>query len=154
MKINNTNVITLEPNIFLIKNFLSDQECDSLVHYADSSEWLFEEKEYGVDLDLAISDKEYVDNLRSRISNLFFDQYNIEGADVIHRRFPGQTLHVHNDNNGTRPWLIWGISIYLNQFENGEIFYPNLGFEYNPNKGDLVIHPSSLDKYKIGRAHV
>jgi hypothetical protein len=34
----------------------------------------------------------------------------------------------------------YGIVVYFNEFEGGEIYYPNQDIEYKPNPGDLIIH--------------
>jgi hypothetical protein len=148
MKINNNNFEHLEANIFLIKNFLSSFECDGLVKFAESSDkWNTKEEELGVDLDLKIEDKNYVKNLQDRISNLFFHQYHIEGANAIHRRQPGDFMELHSDSKGKNFPVIWGMTMYLNDFKHGEICYPSIDLEYKPNKGDLVIHATTTEKY-------
>ena len=35
---------------------------------------------------------------------------------------------------------IYGLVVYLNKFEGGEIYYPTQNIIYAPNQGDMVIH--------------
>ena len=34
----------------------------------------------------------------------------------------------------------WGLVVYFNEFEGGEIYYPHQNIEYKPNAGDLIVH--------------
>jgi hypothetical protein len=151
MEINNKNAERLETNIFLVKNFLSSFECDGLVKFAENSDkWNIKEEDLGVDLDLKIEDTAYVKNLQDRISNLFSHQYHIEAANAVHRRQPGDVMDLHSDSKGKNFPVIWGMTMYLNNFKNGEIYYPSINVEYKPNKGDLVIHATTTEKYLHG----
>ena len=43
-----------------------------------------------------------------------------------------------------------GVAIYLNDnFDGGEIYYPNLGISYKPLRGALICHPGTA-KYMHG----
>lgn len=43
----------------------------------------------------------------------------------------------------------YGYVVYVNDFEGGELYYPEWDLEYKPEKGDLVIHSSSK-KFRHG----
>lgn len=57
----------------------------------------------------------------------------------------GDRCNPSNDPN-VSPWRDWGTLIYLNDdFEGGEIYWPNKGVEFKPQKGALAIHPASCE---------
>lgn len=61
---------------------------------------------------------------------------------------PGQRMLPHYDNLGgdhSAP-VMYGCVFYINDdFEGGELWYPNQGVEYVPEAGDLIIHPGSRE---------
>lgn len=67
-------------------------------------------------------------------------------------------MAVHSDGgDGLSQKTLYGLVLYLNtcdvDFVGGELYYPNLGIEYKPKAGDLVIHPGS-DEYSHGVRNV
>ena len=61
---------------------------------------------------------------------------------------PGKRMLPHYDNLGgdhSAP-VMYGCVFYLNDnFEGGELWYPNQGVEYVPEAGDMIIHPGSRE---------
>lgn len=51
-------------------------------------------------------------------------------------------MEVHSDDgHESHSDIIYGVVIYLNDdFEGGELYYPDLDIVYTPNAGDMVIH--------------
>jgi hypothetical protein len=54
-------------------------------------------------------------------------------------------LHADNPNekSGLNNWVDLSFVLYHNEFNGGEIIYPELEFEYHPLPGDLLMHPGS-----------
>lgn len=62
--------------------------------------------------------------------------------------YEGKKMEPHYDNLGgdhSAP-VMYGCVYYLNDdFEGGELWYPNQGVEYRPVPGDMIIHPGSRE---------
>jgi hypothetical protein len=74
------------------------------------------------------------------------------GVGPINRTKIGQGLSVHNDLGPPEMNLpvAHGLILYLNEdFEGGELYYPNLDIEISPERGMLVAH-SAKDLYSHG----
>jgi len=93
------------------------------------------------------------------IDNLFGkDILKISYMDNIVVRVKGHDVPVHvdvqnwenklrdceiekNDNTEIKHLAVYGYIIYLNDnYEGGEIFYPEFNFSYKPKPGDLIVH--------------
>ena len=159
-KLNIPNAIKLEENIYLVKKFLDQESLNSLVRTAENAE------KWDANLDLVnpfwrnktidVGNEKITKCINEKQSAFLNNTCWINGNDKILRQFVGgETLNIHCDNpaiddpsykdDGTR----WGMVIYLNEFNGGEIFYPKLNITYKPEPGDLVIHPAS-SKYEHG----
>jgi hypothetical protein len=53
---------------------------------------------------------------------------------------------IHRDNHGWMPNpVIWGAVVYFNDdYEGGELFYPEYNFSYKPKRKDLVLHDGEI----------
>jgi hypothetical protein len=50
-----------------------------------------------------------------------------------------------NDNTEVKHLAVYGYIIYLNDnYEGGEIFYPEFNFSYKPKPGDLIVHDVNI----------
>lgn len=158
---NHPGFLKIEENIWVINNFTTDSEIKSYINYAESveeEEWWKENNGWykGKYLNVAR------DPSLSKISNniidrfkLFFDEpefLNFGTPASIHRMLAGQEMFVHADfpeADYHDNYLLFNTAIYHNRVDGGEIFYPELGLEYHPFAGDLVIHPGTT-KYRHG----
>ena len=90
-----------------------------------------------------------------RFSNLFVngDKYTYGSPGSIHRMTQGQEMFVHADfseiDDKNNDIVLFNTAIYHNDVDGGEIYYPEIGVEYHPTQGDLVIHPGTT-KYRHG----
>lgn len=65
--------------------------------------------------------------------------------------FPGQSGGVHADAQDPEPWIEWSTVVYLNDdYEGGQIFFPNQKFQYQPKKFSAVFFPSAGTEYIHG----
>lgn len=64
---------------------------------------------------------------------------------------PGTKGELHIDAQDPEPWIEFSTIIYLNdEFEGGEIYFPNQNLVYKPKKYSAVFFPSSGSEYIHG----
>lgn len=66
---------------------------------------------------------------------------------------PGAKGDLHIDAQGPEPFIEWSTIMYLNdpsEYEGGEIYFPNQGFNYKPRKLSAVFFPSAGTEYIHG----
>ena len=64
---------------------------------------------------------------------------------------PGTKGDLHIDAQGPEPWIEFSTIIYLNdEFEGGDIYFPNQNFVYKPKKYSAVFFPSAGSEYIHG----
>ena len=59
---------------------------------------------------------------------------------------PGDHLSEHVDTDGKYKFFELACVLYLNNFEEGDICFPNLKYSYKPKKSDLIIFPCDGNK--------
>lgn len=159
-KLNIEGSIKLEENIYLLKNFLDNKTLSRLVDMAENAnEWdpnLEQINPFWRNKTTDVTDKSITDYMNFRQIPMLNNNYRMNGNDKISRQMVGgENLNVHCDNPGVDDKNVhddgtrWGLITYLNDFNGGEIFYPELDIEYKPEPGDLIIHPASM-RYKHG----
>lgn len=164
-------ITNLDPNIFLIKNFISQEDANLLTDLAKNAtadEWSKynytgrDEHNEWEDRILLLEhcgrfDKKaqkVVDNLFIKIQNeinaiLSKDIYEYTGFNTIYRSVTGQSMNTHHDG-GLGAKFKYGVVLYLNdEYSGGEIFYPHIGIEYKPEACSLVLHPAH-EAYRHG----
>ncbi|MGG7439800.1 2OG-Fe(II) oxygenase [Chryseobacterium arthrosphaerae] len=152
----------LHPQIFLIKDFLSHEECDQYIHRSEEQQ--FEEAKisvYGRQLmnkgirnndRLMMFDEIIAEGLFKRAAEFLAqeqDGYNILNFNEmlrVYRYAPGQQFKMHRDGSYIRnekEKSFYTFMIYLNDdFEGGETEFENL-LTVTPEKGMALIfyHP-------------
>lgn len=151
----------IEENIWVIENFVTNEESNEFMLHAESAlkdDWYKESSGWYNGKFLSIYDKPIMKTsniILDRFKNLFkhFDEYSFGSPASIHRILPGQDMFIHADfselDNLNVNYLLFNAAIYHNYFDGGELFYPELSIEYKPNRGDLVIHPGTT-RYRHG----
>lgn len=181
---NNENLIQLDPEIFIYKNFLSAEECNKYLKEIST----FKEDEWDNHED---SDKPKLYSYKQvmRGSDMFTEIY-LKAKDFFEPEFTplpcngvsrlntGQSLGLHWDSVGNDEHnnvtdldrqkfqdqinsndifdplhsclnVKYAYVVYINDFEGGDIYYPEVNISYSPKPGDMIIHSSSK-KYKHG----
>ena len=148
------NTTFLDDNICVIENFLPEevwQELYSACVNATEEDWAkyqIGEKWVNKVLDYPISSAvELV--VKGIIEQAAGEEYVYDGLDLLRRVPPGHSIAEHWD---AQNWVqvAAGVIIYLNDdFEGGEIYYPNKGLSYKPCRNSLVLHPAT-EPYKHG----
>lgn len=166
----NTNLERLADEIFVYKNFLSEEECRRIVDELENKEnrlWAnaenYEEENEITPYLQVVSGSNYSVTIHERLSELVAPDFEPLPSNSINRLTVGQSLKAHWDSPGedeqvpdgvadpfaTCHIVKYGTVVYLSEFGGGEIYYTRQGIEYKPEVGDLVIH-SSMEPYEHG----
>lgn len=148
-------------DIFLYRNFLSEEESDHIVNFLenlDESNWHFDTLPDRVEKFKLAHEVDLLKPVREKISFLLDKDFFMGKKTIAIRMTKGMSWGIHSDVHrfndvkqksmeyieGTPfdeyPLTFFGTVVYLNQFDGGEIIYPGQNIEIKPNKGDLVIH--------------
>jgi len=152
---------------YIQENFLTYDECDAIIAYTEKNLNLFDNSGQNNDFwSKRVIDYHKVDDalLRNNIITISRDVECVVHAlakdkkplvpDTLQivRWMRGYELHPHADReepNGTPhpfPWRDFASVIYLNDnFEGGQIHWPNKKIEWKPTKGSLAIFPGTLE---------
>lgn len=138
-------------DIYVVNNFLDEDECDQYYGIVSS---LPENRWHNKHSD----NVNEVEGLRLKLRDFFIDEYMIGETLFFGRLKNGESHGRHSDNHdfldlrkaseslkpGQKynlvPNNIYGIVVYLNDFDGGELFYSYQNITYKPQKGDLVFH--------------
>jgi hypothetical protein len=151
----NSNVEKLHDDIWIYRNFLSQEEVESLLDTANS---LTEEDWNTIKNANAWYNGKtspYIQKLlpiNKKIGELVAPDYEPTPNASFTRMLPGDSMHEHedtcgdmeptsNDDMGTCAITRYGVVVYItDDFDGGEIYYPGLNMSYKPVPGDLLIH--------------
>lgn len=158
----NKEIEIIEENIWVIHNFVKQEESEIYLEIAnsvDEEEWWKENGGWykGKYLNLSNNSiiKELSTDIIKRFSTAFKDgkNYQFGSPASIHRMIKGQEMFVHADfsevDDEDKEVVLFNTAIYHNNVAGGEIYYPEIGIEYHPTQGDIVIHPGTT-KYRHG----
>jgi len=152
----------IEENIWVIHDFVKKEESEIYLQAARSAneeDWWKENGGWYKGKYLNLSQNNIIQELSNsiikRFSNLFKDgdKYSYGSPGSIHRMTQGQEMFVHADfseiDDKDDDIVLFNTAIYHNDVPGGEIYYPEIGVEYHPTQGDLVMHPGTT-KYRHG----
>lgn len=106
-----------------------------------------------------------------KIKETFENDFTINEHTCLNRLLAGDEWGAHSDDHDFRqikelslsyiegePYQLvkynfYGLIVYFNDFEGGELYYPNQGLIYKPLPGDMVLH-SSAEHCKHGVAKI
>jgi hypothetical protein len=150
----NINFKEICPEVFVYENFFSQSELEDILQkIADTS---FKEKNYELEVD-------FLEQYKDRVLDLF-ENLNMEHMSIIAVRRAGMGMQPHVDitniENRIRKCVVdenfdgpvehqgfaaWSVLLYFNEdYDGGEICYPEYGIEYKPKAGSMVIHRPSV----------
>ncbi len=163
------NFEALGTDIYVYKNFLSKDECESFVSIAENlpkEEWQYANEEMK-DWHMVSKYVPETEILVEKLTNLIPNTLHVGPARCIVKMTDGCSWGEHSDNHtylsvieenkklkegdpyDLKPNSVWGFVIYFNKFNGGNIYYPTQNIEYDPEPGDLVVH-SSYEHCKHG----
>lgn len=160
--INLNGATQLGIDIYLYKNFLSENELEKYNKILLS----LEEKDWN-QVNPEINWMWHTDpipeilEIKDKISNILSGDIFIGPGNSFVRLLKGATWGEHSDDYEFKSYIeksksynegdpfteetipVYGLIVYFNNFEGGEIYYPKQNVVYHPKAGDLVIHSSS-----------
>jgi hypothetical protein len=160
----------IDKNIAIFKDFITLEESTLLLNLAknstesewsnynytqkpESDEWddriLILDKCSGFNQELRDLVNNIFDRIKTEVYALLQKDYDYVGFATIYRSVIGQEMKTHNDS-GLGPSFKYGVVLYLNDdYDGGEIYYPNMGIEIKPEARSMVIHPAH-EAYRHG----
>lgn len=156
------NLTKVEENIWVLHKFVSQEESNYYLDFANSAnedDWWKENSGWYHGKYLNASQNKKIQEVSSsiikRFSLLFKSNEIIRygSPSSIHRMKQGEEMFVHADfseiEENDDETILFNTAIYHNDVPGGEIYYPEVGAEYHPTQGDIVIHPGTT-KYRHG----
>ncbi len=155
--------IKLGEDIYVFPNFVSQEECASIVNEIESIPeelWKGQFNEGGQGYEVAHFPMSQIVDINKRLVSILDDEVNLGLSSVPTRMKSGWVGPHHSDNFDFLKVLeasnslkdgedfemkensIAGLIMYFNDFEGGEIYYSNQDIYYYPKAGDMVIHSS------------
>lgn len=161
--------------IFIYENFLTEEQSEHLINVVEfqpKASWStdkVEDKEgnysdfwdgksiliqncEGLDVNVVIDIETRARLIYEQIYPELMNKVSYSYVDAINRFSVGDHMPVHSDRgpHPTNKDVIHGFVIYLNDnYEGGEIHYPNKQISIKPKKYSLIVHPGS-DEYQHG----
>jgi hypothetical protein len=158
---NKNGFITLGKDIFVYKNFVTDQECEVLVKEAISvpeDKWRqnFNENGQGNARSMIWTDE--LIPIHEKIKSILEEEVYLGLDRGLVKMEQGTIGPIHSDNHDSLHIrdankmvkenedfdlgenTIAGMILYFNDFDGGDLLYLDQGITYHPEKGDLVIH--------------
>lgn len=138
-----------------ISDFLLDEEVSSFLSYIQSSpdeDWYADMATghwAGRSLLLRNANNSQIetvtDEVQDRLFNSFTDYSRIHQLNSILRALPGQSMGPHRDDVEPEDKInMYGVVIYINDdYEGGEIYYPEVGMAHKPKAKSMVVHRAS-----------
>jgi len=145
MLFDNLDTKKISDDIFVVKNFILQDECESIVNILNASEYTVRKDNifvYNMTKDLTESSNFIENKIKENISLPLMIKPG--GFNCISK---GNLMSKHNDLDGFDHKNFskkYGVVLYLNNFEGGEINYPKENISYHPQAGDLIAHRSYL----------
>jgi hypothetical protein len=124
----------------IIKNFLTEEECLTLLDEAKkSNNWKPQNRDTGIFI-LSSSNHKIMIDIYKRVSALFDKDLHTQMIRMIHKTDKDSFWEEHSDNSGGSN-IEYGVVIYLNDdFEGGQLVYPESRTSIKPESGMLIYH--------------
>lgn len=173
---NHPDLQKVEENIWVIPNFISEEDRKVYINYVNSlpeEEWWKQNRNWWVGKYISIENSEEIKSLsqklQDKVKEYLPDEVYLGAFGSIHRLTEGQGMFIHTDNpteerelldenneqigqtSGHNNYCILAMVLYLNDFNGAELYFPRLNnFEYKANAGDLVLFPGTGREYDHG----
>lgn len=159
MTFDNSGFEQLGQNIFLYKNFIDSAKAEELLTLAlDRSDWKNRDI-YGASVTTNhIKELEFI---TSKLSKRFKNGVILDNYCYFQKYEKDQYMGAHRDDNKVLEDIeksklyidqkkykevnqpIFGIALYLNKTDGGNLIYTKQNISYSPNPGDLIVHSAT-----------
>lgn len=142
--------IEIHPGIFLVENFLSQEEIDAIINLCEP----ITDEEWDLRLRSAfgLHDLPFAEDLKTRLYEIFDpEQYVVRSFNKIQRREPGDVSIIppHWARKYEDERCVYGVSVTINDnYEGGALEFIDQNFTHKPEAGSLMYFPSTED-YKF-----
>lgn len=143
-------IIKHHDQVWEIRKFISDEEIKYFLslpdHYGPDAWEDPDVPEHWAGRNLTLKESPELQDLEKRVSDQFFNYERIHKIHSLLRYRAGEMLGEHVDNGEPEDYNnIYGLIIYLNDdYQSGEIYYPEIGLEVRPLKGSMVVHAAGI----------
>ena len=144
-------------NIYEIENFITDDECQSILNIIsdlNEKDWFREDEDYsspdfwiGKTMFFNNPYPLFIEDINKRIVNLFSSFNRISSISAINRYSKDQAMAQHRDNHNKDgdEYSAFGIVLYYNDnYLGGSIEYPELNIQIKPKAKSLIIHGGDI----------
>lgn len=151
-----TNFEKLGEDVYVYHNFATEDECNRITYYCG----LIKESDWNDRVSHQYSEISITTilEIQKRLNLILNDNIFLHDNNSVVRMQKGQSWSLHADNHdflelrkksllykegdvfNFEQNTLYGLIIYFNDFEGGEVYYPNQNIEYKPKRGDLLIH--------------
>jgi hypothetical protein len=134
----------INDSAYVYKNFLSEKQCNNLIYL--SKKFLF--KPLFDTHDAIFASGELINqSFLPEMMREFLDKETFAGGFAFGNTPKNGKWPVHTDSEGKldKGVKTWGGILYLNNFEGGDVFYPETNTSYHPNLGDIVLHTKYVE---------
>jgi hypothetical protein len=145
-------------DIYVYHNFISDDLCNLIcndIELIKDEDWdIFYSQRYVS----KVGGSKHLKSLRDKVASILDDGLHVGEGLSVQKVYKDGYFHPHTDDADFREIIYaaksyvagqefdlvrsnaFGFIVYLNNFDGGEIEYPNQAIKYKPLKGDLLIH--------------
>jgi hypothetical protein len=144
-------------NIYEIENFITDDECESILNIIsklNEKDWFCEDEGYtspdfwiGKSMFFTNPYPSIIDNINKRIVDLFLSLNRMSSVSGINRYSKDQAMAQHRDNHTKDgdEYSAFGVVLYYNDnYLGGLIEYPELDIRIKPKAKSLIIHGGDI----------
>jgi len=148
MKVN-----VLHPEVYEIEDFITVEQQEKVLEYCSSlkdSDWISDDKyvsDFFKNKVKAINEIDVFAEINKKISTLVSGCFILHPINII-RHLENDFMYPHTDHhednkqaNEVKTYCRYGLVLYYNDdYQGGELNYPNLGIVHKPKARSLMIH--------------
>lgn len=144
----------LSPDIYEIEDFITVEEQEEVLSYCQSLNeqewWQSEDEEYKKSFFYGkqkIGELPEIFNKITNRTNILFSDFLYIGRVALQRHPGGNFMQPHIDywNKKAEDYVRFGLVIYYNdEYEGGEIRYPEINLTHKPKARSLVMHGGNI----------
>jgi alkylated DNA repair dioxygenase AlkB len=143
------DIIKLHDDVYEINNFLTNEELDEvykIINNLKEEDWFSEEednKDFWYGKNLEFYTKTVFDKINDKLESLF-ESYSFYPTKMLLQRYKkGDFIKPHTDQwiPDLGYYIGYGLCLYYNDnYDGGQLEYPDLGLTVKPKKNSLYIH--------------